>query len=678
MSGNPGLLFLILWPVLGGIAGFFMGKKKLSYSEDVTDIVTLVELVIMAYFSYMVLFQGKVFQLSIPGLAGLGVSLTLDGFRTIYSFLTAFSWYLAACFSKEYLKGSAHTNRYRMFFLFTLGAIMGIFSSNNLYNLFMFFEIMSFVSFPLVIQTETKEAKEAGASYFVIAVIGGLLILMGMVLVFGQAGSLNYDKLHDMVEEYNGTTTLLWVGSLLMLLGFSAKASLFPLHTWLPKAHPAAPAPASAMLSGILTKTGVAGMIVVVCDIMFPSVSFGVLVLVLGTITMVLGGVIALTANEMKKTLAGSSMSQIGFITVGLSMCALLGEENALAVNGTLLHMINHTLFKLTLFFLSGVVVKRLGTGNLNDIKGFGKGKPLFHIAYAISAMGISGVPLLNGYVSKTLLHEALVEYGNGVVEGLFLLSGGLTFAYMLKLYIVLFWEKSDVPEKNAGKMAASTWLPCIVPAIACLVMGLLPNVVMDYIARLGRGFFHGAAMEHTVSYFSLENLKGAGISIGIGLILYFVVVRCFLRRKKGEEVIVYRAGFPAWLDLEKMLYGPLLFGVLPWIGTFVSRILDWFVDGIVLIMRRTLYRDNSTEEKPVYGGRFIDILGEGMNILKKGWNFTFGRRNPVETNYVVAFASYKKKIMLYSDILGKSVSFGLFMFALGFVLTIIYLICLM
>ncbi len=94
--------------------------------------------------------------------------------------------------------------------------------------------------------------------------------------------------------------------------------------------------------------------------------------------------------------------------------------------------------------------------------------------------------------------------------------------------------------------------------------------------------------------------------------------------------------------------------------------------------MRRTLYRDNSTEEKPVYGGRFIDILGEGMNILKKGWNFTFGRRNPVETNYVVAFASYKKKIMLYSDILGKSVSFGLFMFALGFVLTIIYLICLM
>lgn len=677
MSGNMGLLFLILWPVVGGIVGFFMGKKKLSYSEDVTDIVTLTELAVMAYFSYLVLYRNIEVHLLIPGLAGLGVSLTLDGFRTIYSFLTAFAWYLAACFGKEYLKGAAHTNRYRMFFLFTLGAIMGVFSSNNLYNLFMFFEIMSFVSFPLVIQTETKEAKEAGTSYFVIAIIGGLMIMAGMLLVYVQTGSMNFDKLREMLEQYGDTTSLLWWGSLLMLLGFGAKASLFPLHTWLPKAHPAAPAPASAMLSGILTKTGVAGMIVVVCNIMFPSASFGILVLVLGTVTMVLGGIIALSANEIKKTLAGSSMSQIGFITVGLSMCALLGEENALAVNGTLLHMINHTLFKLTLFFLSGVVVKKLGTGDLNAIKGFGKGKPLFHIAYAISALGISGMPLLNGYVSKTLLHEALIEYGNAIVEGLFLFSGGLTFAYMLKLYIILFWEKSEKPEKNEMKMAPSTWLPCMIPAIICLIMGVLPNVVMDYIAGLGRGFFHGAAVKHTVSYFSPENLKGAGISIGIGLVLYFVVVRCFLR-KRQEEKTVYRAGFPAWLDLEKILYGPLLFKVLPWIGTFFSRILDWLVDGIVLIMRRTLYRDNSTEEKPVYGGRIIDTLGEGMNILKKGWNLTFGRKHPVETNYVIAFAGYKKKIMLYSDILGKSVSFGLLMFALGFVLTIVYLICLM
>lgn len=676
MSGNIGLLFLILWPVLGGLVGFFMGKKKTSYSEDVVDIVTVVELVMMAYFAYLVLLQGQQIQFAASYAAGLGLSFTLDGFRALYGFLTAVAWFLAACYSKEYLKGKKHKNRYRMFFLFTLASTMGVFLSNNLYNLFMFFEIMSFVSFPLVIQDETDEAKEAGASYFTIAIIGGLLILMGMVLVYAQTGSLNYDKLYEMIAAYGDSTTILWVGSLLMLLGFGAKASLFPLHTWLPKAYPAAPAPATAMLSAILTKTGVVGMIFVVCDVIFPSKSFGILVLVLGIITMLWGGILALLSNDIMKTLAGSSMSQIGFITVGLAMCALLGEENGLAVNGTFLHMVNHTLFKLALFFLAGIVVKKLGTGDFNEIKGFGKGKPLFHVAYALSALGISGVPLLNGYVSKTLIHEALVEYGNSAAEWLFLIGGGLTLAYMLKLYIVLFWEESG-KEKEGLKVAATTWVPFVLPVICYLVMGLVPNVVMDSLAGLCRDFFHGAELEGKIQYFSLENLKGALISICIGLILYLLVVVCFLR-KKTDKAVYYRPGIPKWLDLEKMLYRPLLLKILPCIGTFFSRILDWFMDGLVLFSRRTVYRDNSTEEKPVYGGRIIDGLGEFMNTLKKGWNHTAGKKHPIETNYVVAFAGRKHKFSLFWSVLSKSVSFGLFMFALGFVLTIAYLIYLM
>lgn len=676
MSGNIGLLLLVLWPALGGLVGFFMGKKNISHSEDVMDIVTLVELVMVGYFTYQVLFQGMEIKLSIPYITGLGIGFSLDGFRAVYTFLTALAWYLTTCFSKEYLQGEHHTNRYRMFFQFTLAATIGVFMSNNIYTLFMFFEIMSFVSFPLVIQEETPEAKEAGLSYLTVAIIGGLLILMGMVLVYAQTGSLNFDKLHEMIAAYGDTTTLLWVGSLLMFLGFGAKASLFPFHTWLPKAHPVAPAPASAILSAILTKTGMMGMIFVVCDIMFPSRFFGQLVLILGTITMILGGVLALAANELKRTLACSSMSQIGFITVGLAMCLLLGEENAIAMSGTFLHMVNHTLFKISLFCIAGVVLRHVGTGDLNEIRGFGKNKPLLQAAFVLNALGIAGVPGLNGYISKTLLHEALVEYGNPIFEWLFMFSGGLTLAYMLKLYIVLFWEKGPNEAKPA-KMAVSTWAPFMVPVVCYLFMGLMPNTIMDWIADLGRDFFHAAVLEEKIYYFSLENLKGSVISIVIGLVLYLLVVRVFLRKTEGEQV-TYRAGLPAWLDLEKMLYRPLLFKVLPCIGTFFSRIMDWFVDGIVLIMRRTLYRDNSTEEKPVYGGRIIDVLGEGMNTLKKGWNYTFGRKHPVETNYVIAFAGYKKKLLIYLDMISKSVSFGLLMFALGFVLTIAYLIYLM
>ncbi|MDE5966063.1 MAG: sodium:proton antiporter, partial [Lachnospiraceae bacterium] len=163
-----------------------MGKKRTAYSEDVMDIVTLVELAMTGYFAWQVLFAGAEVKLTIPYLAGLGIGFHMDGFRAVYTFLTALAWFLTACFSKEYLKGEHHTNRYRMFFQFTLAATTGVFMANNLYTMFMFFEIMSFVSFPLVIQEETPEAKEAGMSYFAVAVIGGLLILMGIVLVYSQ------------------------------------------------------------------------------------------------------------------------------------------------------------------------------------------------------------------------------------------------------------------------------------------------------------------------------------------------------------------------------------------------------------------------------------------------------------------------------------------------------------
>ena len=726
MEGNIGLLLIILWPVLGGIIGFFAGKKKLSYSEDVCDIVTFTELAMMGYFAHEVLFKGNVQTLEIENLMGLGLNLKADGFQVIYGLLTAGAWFLVACYSKEYLKGKKHTNRYRMFFLFTLSAAIGVFLADNAYIMFVFFEIMSFVSFPLVIQEETKEAKEAGASYFAIAIIGGLMILMGILCIFAQVGSFQFDVLQSEVARVGMVTPIMMVGGILVLLGFGAKASLFPMHTWLPKTYPASPAPATAMLSSILTKTGVAGMIFVVCDVMFPSKEFGTLVLVLGTITMVWGGIMALASDDIMKTLAGSSMSQIGFITVGLSMCGLLGEENGIAVNGTFLHMVNHTLFKLALFFLAGVVVSKLGSGKLDDIRGYGKGKPLFRVCFALSGLGIAGVPLLNGYVSKTLIHEALVEYGNPVAEWLFLISGGLTLAYMLKLYVVLFWEKpseqvsalkvvetssaevvegvakdslqedvegavettvNEVVEeaseysskKTAVKkdMSFNTWFAFLVPVICYPVMGLLPNVVMDRLAELGSGFFHGASLEHKVQYFSIENLKGSAISIVIGLVLYFVVVRCLLR-KKTEAGVSYRNGLPAWCDLEKVIYRPLLLKVLPCIGTFISRILDWVVDAIVLVMHRTIYRDNNREEKPVYAGRLLDGLGEFLNILRRLWNKTVGKKHPLKINFVVEFAKLKKKSSTRIEIISKSVSFGLFMFAVGFCLTIAYLIYLM
>ena len=197
-----------------------------------------------------------------------------------------------------------------------------------------------------------------------------------------------------------------------------------PAHIWLPKAHPVAPAPASALLSGILTKVGMFGILVLTSYLFLWDSGWGSLILILGVCTMVIGAVLALFSIDLKRTLACSSVSQIGFILVGVGMSGLLGEENALAIRGSLLHMVNHSLIKLALFMAAGVVFMNVHKLDLNEIRGFGRKKPLLNGIFLMGALGIGGIPLWNGYISKTLIHESIVEYlellKEGAVSGMF------------------------------------------------------------------------------------------------------------------------------------------------------------------------------------------------------------------------------------------------------------------
>ena len=190
-----------------------------------------------------------------------------------------------------------------------------------------------------------------------------------------------------------------------------------------------APAPASALLSGILTKAGVFGIVVVSCVMFGTDGNWGLLVAVLGFITMFLGALLALFSVNLKRTLACSSVSQIGFILTGIGMCCLLksaGQGNGLAVRGTFLHMVNHSMFKLVLFLCAGVVFMNLHQLDLNDIRGFGRKKPALLFCFLMGALGISGIPMWSGYVSKTLLHEGIVEYWEMLARGMEPASGSL------------------------------------------------------------------------------------------------------------------------------------------------------------------------------------------------------------------------------------------------------------
>lgn len=741
-------------------------------------------------------------DLVIPGFCGMGMHLRLDGFRIIYVFIAIVMWTVCGLFSLEYMRHYGNRRRYYIFFWITFLATAGVFLSADLYTTFIFFEIMSFTSYVWVAFDEKKESLREAETYLAVAVIGGLVMLMGLFLLYDMTGTLEMDGLGRAVEGMlsgngvygSGGTGRLYAAGGLLLFGFGAKAGCFPLHIWLPKAHPVAPAPASALLSGILTKAGVFGIVVVSCVMFGTDGNWGLLVAVLGFITMFLGALLALFSVNLKRTLACSSVSQIGFILTGIGMCCLLksaGQGNGLAVRGTFLHMVNHSMFKLVLFLCAGVVFMNLHQLDLNDIRGFGRKKPALLFCFLMGALGISGIPMWSGYVSKTLLHEGIVEYGEILARGmgtasgsligsagggvhpdggiygisavlgvpavwkaaewLFLLTGGMTLAYMLKLFIALFVDRHPVRQKEFDAMSSGYMNPvsrtvlCICAAVIP-VFGSCPQLFMDRAADLGQGFFQGDLLGHKVPYFAAGNLKGAAITIGIGIVLYLAVVRGLLMEKaeSGEQAEGWRdigrsssgvnsgdnsgvnsgnnsgvnSGnnrgangkigglyryvdrWPKWLDLEELIYRPILEVALPGIfgaafrfvdrylvstavnlflqvSAILCRALDHMADGLILLARKTTHRQRNGEMVRWGNDRTAFILGHFIDDVDSLGRRLSGRRKGRERNGSVILRVIEGEEVLKrtGKLVEESFSFGLMLFCIGLCLTLGYLL---
>ncbi|MEF2838637.1 MAG: proton-conducting transporter membrane subunit [Oscillospiraceae bacterium] len=644
---------------------------------------------------------------TVPGVCGFGLNFTADGFRAVYCVIAALMWLVTGIFSPEYFAHYRNRNRYYLFLLITLGATEAVFLSADLYTTFIFFEIMSLCSYVWVAQDEKAGSLRAGATYLAVAVIGGMVMLMGIFLLYHKAGTLMIDQLP--------ADAALWPAVLCMFVGFAGKAGAYPIHIWLPKAHPVAPAPASALLSGILTKTGIFGILVISCRMMVHEEGWGAFVLVIGVITMFLGALLALFSVNFKRTLACSSVSQIGFILVGVGMLVLLGEENTLAARGTFLHMVNHSLFKLILFLVAAVIYQNTHKLDLNEIRGFGRKKPLLKFVYLMGALGIGGIPGWSGYVSKTLLHEGIVEYIHAIkgghlhasiftvgsmkaIEWIFLISGGLTVAYMCKLFVAVFLEENrdravqkrydaNKPYWKIPSAAALTAVACLIP-----VLGMLPGHTMDALADMAQGFLGVHHAGHAVHYFTWVNLKGSVISVAIGAALYLTVVRHWMI--VGGS---YVNRWPNWLDLEEGLYRPLvlkilpglfgricnlldrfmdvLAGILPKVGAGIAGVLDILTDGTVLLLRKTIYRDSPQRGELEEGNTLTHVIGVSLNVLEELLNKTIWRhhehRKDLEHWFVLKYASFKEN----ATFIGRSLSFGLVLFCLGLCATLVYLL---
>ena len=584
-SGNIWLLVLVFMPIVGAFVSYFIGRKN----KNLRDLFGMVLVFVVLVATVILTYGGDTYFLW-DGFMGFNIHFAIGGFRSMYAIITAFMWLMTTLFSKEYFAHYRNRNRYHFFSLLTFGATLGVFLSADLITTFIFFEIMSLASYVLVIHDEKPRTLEAAKTYMAVAIIGGLALLFGLFIVQNQLHTTKIAELYDAALNFQGNMGILYIAAGFMLIGFGGKAGMYPLHIWLPNAHPVAPAPASALLSGVLTKTGIYGIIIVSTIMFNNNFSWSFAMLNIGLIGMFTGAMLALFATDLKRTLAYSSVSQIGFIILGIGMTGILDPYySSMPIQGSMLHMLNHSLIKLLLFMAAGVVYINVHELDLNRVRGFGRGKPLFTFVFLMGVLTIIGMPFWSGYVSKTLLHESLVyhiwhyyDYSGWsvyfqTIEGVFTLTGGLTTAYMIKLFICLCVEKNQFNQKNLTKLNKKyiTKLTAFVLLVCALVLpalGLLPHLFMIPLGTSVQSFMLRTYDPYYVDFLAWINVRGALTSLVIGSILYILVVRIVLTKVDEQGRRIYINAWPAFLDIEQRIYRPLLLVVLPFIGALFSR----------------------------------------------------------------------------------------------------------
>ena len=608
----------------------------------------------------------------------IGISFETDRFRLLYFAVTTFVFLMCTVFCREYMNGAHSKARFYTFWALTYGAVCGVLFSGDFFTLLMFFEIMSVTSSFWVLHEENEESDYAGRLYLRISIACGLVMLFGIVILYHVFGTLGFSEIRLIMAQGNGFDEApLKAAAFMMFVGFGAKAGVFLLHIWLPKAHTAAPAPASAVLSGILTKTGIIGIILTSSVLgLISDESWGRFLLIAGVCTMFTGAFLAIFSINLKRTLACSSVSQIGFIVTGIACMVLSG--GTFEYSGTLLHMLNHSGIKLILFLIVGGVLKKTGSLDLNAVRGYGKNKPWLMIPFAVGALSISGVPGFSGYVSKTLIHESIEMLPHSTLTEaaniIFTVTGGMTLCYMLKLFVCLFVE--DGRAKHAKPLNVLSTTVVTLSALPVFLAGVLPKEfakipkqaqISEYVSvmKSTEGFAEVAEM----SWFSWHTMKGGLISISIGIVLYFLVVRLLLIRKKAGKR-VYINALPFWFDLEKYVYRPVFLVILPFICALFFRILDKSTDFIAYFLKTNVFSAVRKKRKDKVGKNGITyVLGTVLDF------FTRNKYHDEKKSFTDRLAVVAAETGEMARNLERSLSLSMLMFSVGLLITLIIML---
>src|SRR6056297_4056508 len=346
----------------------------------------------------------------------IGIHLVLDGLSVFILLITSLIGFLSTIYSISYIKKYTAENNFYALLSLMIAGMNGVILTGDMFNLYVFLEIAVIASYALVAFGTEKQELEASFKYQILGGVASLFILFSIGMLYWKTQTLNMADISNILSGKDQDFFLLFT-QVLLIGGFGLKAAMIPFHAWLPDAHSSAPSPISAMLSGVLIKAiGIYAILRLFFNMFTISYELALIITVIGTLSMVIGVLLAIGQWDLKRLLAYHSISQMGYVVIGVGMGMMIltkgGEKGvaALAIAGGLFHLMNHAVFKGLLFLNAGAIEYLLGTRNLKKMGGLGKNTPITSASSFSASMAISGIPPFNGFFSKLLIIIAAVK----------------------------------------------------------------------------------------------------------------------------------------------------------------------------------------------------------------------------------------------------------------------------
>lgn len=519
------ILIPVFLPVIAGVLLLLPVKQEEigdGSKESLTRLhtVTAAVLIASAVLALLAAWSGDNSYTWFELMEGIPIYFQVDDISRLFVTVFSIAWVLVCFYAFTYMEHEGKERRFFGFYLVVYGVLVALCFSGNLVTMYLFYELMTLTSMPMVLHSGTRESIMAALKYLFYSMCGAYLGLFAIFFLYKYCDSITFTAGGTLnLALAQGHTGILLAAVMAALIGFGAKAGMFPLHAWLPAAHPVAPAPASAVLSGIIAKAGVLSIVRVVFYIVGADFIRGTWVqtawMTLSLLTVFMGSMLAFREKVVKKRLAYSTVSQVSYILFGLSVLSPTGME------GALLHVVFHAFIKCALFLTAGIFIYRAGLSQVDQLEGIGKKMPKTLWCFTFASLALVGIPPASGFISKWYLAQGALEANVGVFgwagPAALLLSALLTAGYLLsivtngffpkvksKAHVAIAAENTTLSESSAGEtptempgcqesdpLAGVTeaplgmLIPLAIFAALSILLGVFPNPLIQFVSRI-------------------------------------------------------------------------------------------------------------------------------------------------------------------------------------------------